>query len=130
MDEGTRNDLLVKLEELGQRKAASAQQLREQFAWRPSQRRIRLPPSDFMNQHIHMLRKLDQVFGGFGVSRHHDGMSAIVDAIAKCRCDRRMIDEERSHSNAVRLVDDALANLGSDDPNAFGRKPFQPPRRT
>jgi hypothetical protein len=28
MDEGTRNDLLVKLEELGQRKAASARQLR------------------------------------------------------------------------------------------------------
>src|SRR6476659_1286789 len=51
-------------------------------------------------------------------------MTLVVDAVAECRLDRSMINEEGADLDAVHLVNDTLTNIARDDSNALGRKPL------
>ena len=95
-----------------------------QFVRRTHQRGVELGPANFVDQQVYALRKLDQIVGGLGVSRHDDGMTVIVDPEAERRFYRPMIDKERGDLYTVGLVNEAFANVGRLEPNAFGGKLF------
>src|SRR5437868_2832821 len=104
------------------RLATSLVGTRKQLVRWAVQQRILFRPPEFVNQQINSLREPDQVVSGLRVSGQDYRMRTIVDAVAERRLDGPMVYQERRDLYPIGFVDDALANVGCDYLDAFGRK--------
>src|SRR4029450_2703916 len=72
----------------------------------------------FVNQHVHSLSVPNEILRYTRITRYHDGVSGIVNAIAERWLDVTMIHLKRCDLHAALFIDDALTNIprGDHDP--------------